>query len=177
MWYLTALLEYRRLVQVALLLLVAGGLLGVSYAVLAPGIHRKDAGYKFMHCRECGFERPYDAKMAEGKCPMCRPPKVGYFTPTVERVGSSPTSPWWPFRIAATAEVVALMAGLWFTLRPRRVNEEEVSLYCRCPYCRWRLRFREAAAGKPGQCPRCKRFFRFPEESEQHPEDEEVGAE
>src|SRR5947209_20362534 len=112
MRYLSALGDRPRLVQAAILTLAAVALIGVTYAVLAPAPVKAGTAYKFMHCRECGFERPYDAKMAEGKCPMCKPPKVGYFTPTMEKVGNNPVSPWWAFRVAALAEVVAFLAGL-----------------------------------------------------------------
>jgi hypothetical protein len=166
-------------VQVVLLVLATAGLIGASYAVLAPTAVKKGTEYKFMHCKECGFERPYEPTMADRPCPMCRPPKVGYFVPTMERIGGgTQVSPWWSFRIAAAAEVVAFMAGLWWVLsRKRPAADEGEEMYCRCPHCKWRLRFREKSAGKPGQCPRCKRFFRFPEEIEWFPADEEVGAE
>src|ERR1700676_4514620 len=50
-----------------------------AWVFLAPNESRaKSADYKFMHCTTCGFERPYDQKMSEGKCPKCHPPKVGY---------------------------------------------------------------------------------------------------
>src|SRR5262245_33558599 len=109
--------EYRLLVRVALLVVGMGAAAGVTYAVLAPAPVRRGVPYKFMHCRECGFEREFDAKMAEGRCPICKPPMVGYFEPTMERTGNRQTgSPWWPFRIALAAEVIVFLAALWFIL-------------------------------------------------------------
>jgi hypothetical protein len=99
MRYLARLTEHRQVIRVALLDVGTAAAVGVTYAALSPAPARRGVEYKYMHCRECGFERQFDAQMAEGRCPLCKPPKVGYFESTMERTGNRQSgSPWWqPF--------------------------------------------------------------------------------
>ena len=155
--------------------LVVGALIaaGLIWLLLAPG-QPNAADLKFMHCTTCGFERPYDQNTARERCLRCRPPKVGYYEATEKTVGgNSFSSPWKWFNIAVGFEVVVFLGGLVFVFQSGRERQSrENYLLCQCPYCNWRLRFRESQAAKGGKCPRCRRLFRFPEVDETDIEEE-----
>ena len=111
----------------------------------------------------------------------CKPPKVGYFEPTEKPLGPGGRSnPWRWFYSAISVEAILFLGLLAYVIKPRQREEKENYVYCNCPHCKWRLRFRDSLLGKGGQCPRCKRLFRFPEmeeaDQEEHPETEEQPA-
>lgn len=167
------------LARVGVLLCGFGLAVGLAYVLFAPGDRKAGGGqYKFLYCAECGFERPYDAQLADTRCTLCKPPKVGYLRPAVESVrkGGRPPWPWNRFVIAVGIKVVALLGGLVYVLGRRPAAEAEKEAYASwaCPHCKRRLKFRLSSAGKAGQCPRCKRFFKFPDAVGQ--EDQAVGS-
>ena len=62
------------------------------------------------------------------------------------------------------AELVAIMAGVWFVGRPRPEDPEEDFLYINCGKCKQRIRFRRDQVGQRAMCRRCKHTFTYPEE-------------
>ncbi len=156
-----------------ILYLTAGllGCVGISWLLLAPS-NKPNSGaeYKYMHCKTCRTERAYDLRFADLKCLKCSPQKDGSYVPTVASISSAGGNPWKWFGIAVALEVILYMGLVVYLVSPRSAVIEERFLYCNCPKCKWRLRFRERSAGKDGACPRCKRTFRFPapEQADDH---------
>jgi Zn finger protein HypA/HybF involved in hydrogenase expression len=127
------------------------------------------ADYKYMHCPECERESPYSDAPINEKCPRCDKRMV----PTEESIKTTGrSSPYTRMFLAVYAEVLALMAAVWFVTRPRPEGEIEY-LYIRCEKCRRKLRYRETQVGRPGACPRCKRAFVFPRASGEVFEDDD----
>jgi predicted Zn-ribbon and HTH transcriptional regulator len=159
---------HRRQIILAGLAFFGMGLAVMGTMLLLAPVSPKGSSAEFhwMHCRECGFEREYSEALAQGKCPLCKPPKVGYFEPTTKKVGigSGHVNPWRVFNIAVGVEAIIFMAVLLYIFSARKYAKKENYFYCICPRCKWRLRFKEKAAGTPGQCPRCKKVFTFPAE-------------
>jgi uncharacterized paraquat-inducible protein A len=132
----------------------------VSWMLLVP---KGPAGtdYKFMHCRTCKTERAYDGKDPEAKCTKCK--RTVIFVPTVQSIHNPGPSRWKSFLVAAAIEAIVYMGLLVYLINPGANVEAVKYLYCNCPKCKWRLRFRETSAGKSGQCPRCRQVFEFPD--------------
>jgi len=60
-------------------------------------------------------------------------------------------------------EIVVLLVALYFVLKPREGNTQDIYRYMRCPNCTQKLRFRKVQVGSVGACSRCKKPFLFPE--------------
>ena len=133
----------------------------VTWLLLAPGRSRSSE-YKFMHCKVCKSERAYESSFSTQKCLKCAPKKEAAFVPTVSSI-SGGANPWKGFSIAVALEFIVFMGLLLYVLKAKAEQVVVRMLYCNCPKCKWRLRFRETSAGKSGQCPRCKYVFKFPE--------------
>lgn len=137
---------------------------GISWLLVAPDTKSKvGSDYQYMHCKTCRTERAYDSRFAELKCLKCSPQKDAGYVPTVASINGPGSNPWKWFSIAVALEAIIFLGLLAYLMSPRSVAVQETFLYCNCPSCKWRLRFRERSAGKDGACPRCKRTFRFPE--------------
>lgn len=129
-----------------------------AWLLLAPRTP-KAAEYKFMHCKTCETEREYDGKSTDLKCTKCK--KTVTFIPTVASIKAE-GNPRKSFYVAVSLLIIAYMGLLLLLVKPRPKEVEKRFLYCNCPKCKWRLRFKETSANKDGQCPRCKKVFRFP---------------
>lgn len=148
----------------------------LAWLFLAPKSKAAGGDYKFMHCKTCRAERKYETSFAEMKCLKCtRENRDGSYVPTVASVGTSGAGPWKWFNVALAVEVILFLGLLAYALERRAATPEVEYLYCNCPYCRWRLRFKETSAGKDGMCPRCGRKFRFPEADAADVEEQPVG--
>lgn len=127
------------------------------------------AGYKFIHCSECKMELPYNADMADKRCPKCQPPKTGYFKATqasIKSGGSGAIDPWRYVYVAVFIESV-VMLGLTVKVLSAPIFDPKQAYYILpCPHCGQRLRYRGVSLGSLGSCSRCKRMLRFPEEEE-----------
>jgi len=178
----------QKLVRVAVLILTMGLAVMISLLFLAPRGKKKLAEYKFMHCKQCKWEQPFKEQLLKSPCTYC-PKKDGELVPTVESMrgkggslaAENSLNPWKWFNISLLIESVLFLGGLVYILRAREKEAAVKHLYCNCPHCKWRLRFRESLVGKGGQCPRCKRLFKFPEgeeaEKEEFPQEQEEHTE
>lgn len=169
-WYRKAWRALRvRWVQVCMTLLAGALAVMLSSLVLAPKDRRKGdtAGYKFMHCDQCKTELAYNAELAEKPCPRCRPPKTGFFRPTLRSIkDGGDVDPWRWVHLATALESLATVGMVVYLLYLPVPDPTSIYYVCNCPHCGQRTRFRQVALGGIGQCPRCKRPFRFPDEDE-----------
>lgn len=172
-WYWRAWKNLRkRWVQVTIVMLAGLLVAGLSWQVLAPTIDPKAdraAGrYKFLHCDHCNTELAYNPDLDGKRCPKCPPPNTGFYVPTEASIKSSWSgkSPWrWAY-LAVAVEVLAALGGVVYLLYLPVADPTTTFFVCNCPHCGQRLRFRQVALGGLGQCSRCKRPLRFPDEDE-----------
>ena len=160
-----------------LAMLFMGTLLSVMLTMwfLVPSNSKRYADYKFMHCEQCKAEVPFDPITVKGPCLRC-PTKDGTLRGTVDSIRSkagaeaaAKANPWKWFNIAMIFESVLFLgaARLRFKTSAASIKRRERLLEL-SPLQVALLRFRESLLGKGGQCPRCKRLFRFPETADQH---------
>jgi DNA-directed RNA polymerase subunit RPC12/RpoP len=64
--------------------------------------------------------------------------------------------------VVLVAAAVLLAAGGYVWLRARRAPTEAV-YHFNCPNCGQRFRYQAKQAGRPGQCPRCRKQLNFPD--------------
>jgi hypothetical protein len=64
--------------------------------------------------------------------------------------------------VVLVAAVLLLAAGGYLWLRARPAPEDQGAYHFNCPNCRQRLRYHARQAGRPGQCPRCRKQLNFP---------------
>jgi len=180
-WYRTVLGRFRsRWVQVCLVLITGGLVMGASLLLLAPkprnkgpgGAAKDDAQFKYMHCDNCRMELPYKPEMEGHRCAKCQPPKVGYYVATRKSIrdGTDP-NPWKWVNVSIGFESVAVLAAVVYLLYLPVRDPSTVWYIFDCPHCSQKLRFRQVSLGGAGMCSRCKRMVRFPDEGEAVPED------
>lgn len=164
--------------NIALVWLLAGL---VTPAFLGPKAITKSATveYKFMHCDACKFELPYNKDIAFKRCAKCRPPTVGFMTPTEDSVKGSKAmlSPWGKVYAAWFVETVIMLAAVVYVLYLPVADLTKVFYVLVCPHCAQRLRYRAVSLGGIGSCSRCKRMIRFPEEDDAVLEEDLLRAE
>lgn len=154
-----------KLVRAGVVLVVGVLVLGFTAWKVAPGKKRTLvdlAQAKFMHCVECQTEVRFDADGLEKACLECGSDK-GFVATTAslkEGGGDGASGRMVSFLLP---EIVLLLGALWFVLRPRDGDREELYRYMRCANCGQKLRYRAAQVGAMGACSRCKRAFLFPE--------------
>jgi hypothetical protein len=167
----------KRWVQVCVTLVAGCLVAGISSRLLAPKVDAKGqtadkSKLKYMHCNVCKLEMQYNPELVQRPCPKCRPPKVGFFVATESSVKSAfgGPSPYRWYNLALTFEAFVTV-GVVVYLLYLPVPDPTTTFYVfSCPHCRQRMRYRKVALGGLGQCPRCKRPVRFPDEDEAVPE-------
>jgi hypothetical protein len=174
-WYKKAWRALRvRWVQVCITLLAGALVVMASSLAFAPKARARTdkTGYKFMHCDQCKTEMTYNRELEGKPCPRCRPPKTGYFRPTETSIkeGSGDKDPWRWVYLATAVEALATVGVVVYLLYLPVPDPTATYYLCNCPHCGQRTRFRQVALGGIGQCPRCKRPFRFPDEDDAVPE-------
>src|SRR5713226_8122575 len=115
-----------KLRQVGILVVATGLVLLLTWFFLAPRGKSRSADYKFVYCKQCKAEVPYDAKLLDAPCLRC-PTKDGVLVPVVEStrgkggagVDSLP-NPWKWFYVAASLEANVFLGLLTYILSPRR---------------------------------------------------------
>jgi ribosomal protein S27E len=121
--------------------------------------------YRYMHCPKCGREKMYTPAAAEQPCLYCEKPLV----PTEESIlqtGREPNNPYGKMFLALYAELLAVMAAVWYISKPRPEQADEDFLYLNCQKCRQKIRYREQQIGLAAMCRRCKHAFLYPPEGE-----------
>jgi len=163
----------KRWVQV--FVVVSSGVLlaGIAYLLLAPktsdaaklAADKKAGKYKYLSCDKCNMELPYNPELDGKKCSKCKPPKTGFYTPTVasRKDGGGP-DPWKWFILAVAFDGLAVAGTVVYLSSLPVLDPSAVFYVFNCPHCAQRLRFRQLALGGIGQCSRCKRPLRFPDE-------------
>lgn len=170
-WYETAWKNLRkRWVQVTIVLLAGTLAASASGYALAPRPARRelDTGkFKYLYCPECQHEVRYDPKLDGEDCTKCRTEPVGKLVGSEESHRDlSVSSGWKGFYLALTLEALATLGGVVYLLY-RPVPDPAATFHvCNCPHCGQRLRFRQVSLGGLGQCTRCKRPLRFPDEDD-----------
>ena len=149
----------RKHIRVLLVTVVFAAVLVGTWFLMGP----IEKNLKFMHCERCKNEWPYDHVKVLQKCPRCAPKHVEKMVATMKPLKENPGTPMSRFLLFGAFEAVLFLISLYFAIRPPGGKIMENVLYCNCPHCKWRLRFKESSVGKGGVCPRCKRMFRFPE--------------
>ncbi|MDB5311023.1 MAG: hypothetical protein JWO38_5225 [Gemmataceae bacterium] len=167
----------KRWVQVCITLLAGALVAGISGRLLTPKVNASGqltdkSRFKFLHCDVCKLEMTYNAELEGKRCPKCVPPNTGWFVGTESSIkaGSGGTSPWLWYNLAVTLELFVTL-GVVVYLLYLPVPDPATTFYVfPCPHCRQRLRYRKVSLGGLGQCRRCKRPVRFPDEDQAVPE-------
>jgi uncharacterized paraquat-inducible protein A len=60
-------------------------------------------------------------------------------------------------------ELLAVMATVWYVLRPRTEDPDADYFYINCEKCKQKIRYRERQVGNTAMCPRCRTPFVYPE--------------
>jgi hypothetical protein len=118
--------------------------------------------FRYMHCPECEREQSFSPNLFDKPCLYCDKRLVGT-EDSIKRPGGAP-NPYGRLFIFLYAELIALMAVVWFVSRKRSEVEEEDYLYMNCEKCRQKIRYREEQIGQIAICRRCKQCFHYPAE-------------
>lgn len=117
--------------------------------------------FRYLHCPECKREKMFSVKGMDEKCLYCDKPLVGT-SESIKQTGVDS-----PHRLMVSlviAELLAIMAAIWFVSRPRPQDPEDNFLYINCGKCKQKIRFRRNQVGQRAMCRRCKHTFIYPEE-------------
>ena len=151
----------RRLVSVLVIgALVIGATAWMTYPRRPKSITDL-AKARYMHCPECSREKKYSPAPLDEKCLVCDKPMIV----TAESITRSGTAenPYGRMLMLMFAELVGVLAAVWFITRPRHHNPDEELIYMKCEQCRQKIRYREPQIGNAAMCPRCKHPFVYPE--------------
>src|SRR3954447_10620474 len=102
-------------------IVVAGAGLMAGTAWLSyprPPKHEPGKAYRFMSCRECGWEWHYNADLFEKGCRRCRDGPALVATMTSVKVAGGPPSPLPRLIAPLLIEVNVLLAVVWYLTRP-----------------------------------------------------------
>lgn len=157
----------QRWVQVALVISGGALLMLTSALVLAPKPEPKARDPKFLFCPKCENESRYDTKYDGEPCTRCRDEPVGTLVGRDESVKQVGVKSRWRWVYLATSLELLVTVGAVVYLLYRPASDPGNTFYVfSCPHCGQRLRFRQVSLGGIGQCSRCKRPVRFPQEGE-----------
>jgi hypothetical protein len=142
--------------------IVVGATVWFTYPSSTSSFISDPSKYQFMYCPQCGKEEKFDLdKFAHG-CKKCG----SDFVPTEQSIAVTgrPQSPFVHMFMLVFAELLVIMAAVWFISRPRAHDPEDDFLYINCGKCKQKIRFRRDQVGQRAMCRRCKHTFIYPQE-------------
>lgn len=167
----------KRWVQVAIIVAIWILVVLASGLMLAPdakpdrrrkSVTQSPDEYRFVQCPKCGYETRYTPQLVGEDCSKCREDPVGRLEPSStslrENKEDDGPSPYRWVYLAVSLESLVAIGVIVYLLYLPVPDPASVFYVFNCPHCNQRLRFRQTALGGLGQCSRCKRPIRFPDE-------------